>query len=138
MNRTKRPSAIPPVVVAIVVAVGLLGGCGSGDNSIQIEGEWRPIRGAATGDPPERRYLKFEENGDFVGNDGCNGMSGSLSLSGSKVDLEKYSTSDLGCSGQVDFAGLFRSAETVKRDGTRLIFLDSDGEPVLELEPSSE
>lgn len=86
-----------------------------------------PLAGTTWGEKP---FLTFNSDGTYVGNAGCNGISGDWEQEGGTVTFGSMATTDIACQDSPDWAMPPASA-TVTDDS--LTLLDADGGVIDEL-----
>ncbi len=89
-------------LILIILASFLLTACGSSQPANILTGFWDVISyGTASNQTPTmpnlNRALIFEADGKFSGNMGCNSFSGTYTIAGSQVTIEKTTSTQLAC-----------------------------------------
>lgn len=85
------------------------------------------VAGTTWGD---KAFLEFNSDGTYLGNAGCNGISGDWEQEGDTVTFGPMSQTDIGCEGSTDWA-LPPASATVTEES--LTLLDADGAVIDEL-----
>jgi META domain len=129
------------IVAATVMGVGLLVGCGSGAGSDRLVGTWLPKKAPTSQlEPsfdPSTATITFRESGRWVASDGCNKLSGSYELSGSKLTSDGDPIGGVGCmGGNLSYDLLLSETRSVKflHNGT-VAFESPSGKELLVLSP---
>ncbi|WP_084606020.1 META domain-containing protein [Agreia bicolorata] len=84
---------------------------------ISFTGQWK------TSDDTGETRIAFDENGDFVGFDGCNTWNGSFSVSDANATLSFTSATEVACSKDV----WLEKVTMAHIDGDSLVLTDSAG-----------
>lgn len=126
---------------AALACVVVLAGCGSGDPD--IAGEWVPTYVSEEYGEQlmqldfDKAHIEFDADGSWSARDGCNNVSGEY-----EVDQGDFESSTSGASagvgcprGSLHYRSVLGDAATVRLEDGRLVFVDDDGEAILELEP---
>jgi len=101
--------------------------------------EWEPVRmNGETFAPAAEIFLRFEQDGRYVGNGGCNSFRGAFVTNGDALLLSPAATTRMMCEETVsrqefEFLQLLMSARGFRRDGPVLVLNDATGTPVLDL-----
>lgn len=116
----------------------LLSGCSGSEDAEQedssrdvagetIAGAWRPVYVAERTQPlPNDAHIDFNEDGEWSGSDGCNAISGTLTLSGNEVQgVEPAGNTDIGCH-NLPFTLKVMATETIDQEGDTLEFRDAE------------
>lgn len=113
---------------AAVVSLAL-GGCtgGSGGSTTDVEGTW----GSTTQSSPN---LTFAPDGTVTGTDGCNRLTGSWSVDGDVVRIERLASTEMYCEGVDTWLS---NASHVALEGTSLRVSDANGSRIGTLERST-
>ncbi|MBB3180601.1 META domain-containing protein [Variovorax sp. Sphag1AA] len=140
-----RPAARPtaaPFTAIVLLAAGLLAGCGSGISLDEpIEGPvWRleqlgddPVTPA--GDPQRDAQLQFDRNnGKVSGSGGCNRVTGTFQRSGSTLKMGQLAATRMACTdpargaNEAQFFAALQSTTSYRLQGnSRMTLLDSGG-----------
>ncbi|MBO9516149.1 MAG: META domain-containing protein [Variovorax sp.] len=140
-----RPAARPtatPLAALVLMAAGLLAGCGSGISLDEpIEGPvWRleQLGGetVAPGSDPQRDpQLQFDRrNGRVSGSGGCNRVTGSFERSGSSLKMSQLASTRMACAdpargaSEAQFFAALQATTSYRLQGaSRMSLLDSGG-----------
>lgn len=140
-----RPAARPtsaPLAAIVLLAAGLLAGCGSGISLDEpIEGPvWRLEQlgddaVTPTGDPQRDAQVQFDRsNGKVSGSGGCNRVTGTFQRSGSTLKLGQLAATRMACTdpargaNEAQFFAALQSTTSYRLQGnSRMTLLDSGG-----------
>lgn len=131
MKIVRSVSTAAAIIVGFALGSIVLSGCSSeappnGVSSTvltSLAGKWTVPGGA------DETRITFDENGGFVGFDGCNTHTGSFLASDTEITLSFMSTTEVACSVNV-WLGKVTSASL---DGDSLVVTDSGGTQLGEL-----
>ena len=93
--------------VLLLTLFVFLTACSSSGNSLALEGEWTLVSyGDAASPTPAlpgvQTSIKFEADGQFGGNVGCNGLGGGYTVNGNQVTFESLISTLMFCEGISD------------------------------------
>ncbi len=101
--------------------------------------EWEPTELMSEAfDPVAEIFLRFENDGRYFGNGGCNTFRGAFVTNGSAVLLGPAGATMMACpedisSQEFEFLKALMTVREFERDGTTLALMDAAGEAVLKL-----
>jgi heat shock protein HslJ len=101
--------------------------------------EWEPVSLRAEPFAPAAEiFLRFEGDGRFFGNGGCNTFRGAFVTNGDAILFSPAASTMMACPEPIlgEEHSFLRALDTVRgfeRDGTRLVLRDAAGAEVLEL-----
>lgn len=94
---------------------------------------WLPVQIAGDKFKSGRAYIKFDQNGLFDGNAGCNKLNGKFSINGNKIEFANISTTLVGCidpeimKQEEMFVQLLTEVTKFTRNGKMLMLTDDEG-----------
>lgn len=109
---------------ALAAATLTLVGCASGDTS-KAQGTWGTAN--VTGEP----WLVLEADGSFNGSDGCNGVSGTYTVSSDTVTLDDMGSTLMFCEGVDTWLS---NAATARIDNNTMTVMNADAQEIGTLE----
>jgi heat shock protein HslJ len=101
--------------------------------------EWEPtMMNGETFAPAAEVFLRFEQDGRYFGNGGCNTFRGSFVTNGDAILLSPAATTRMMCEETVsrqefEFLQILMNVRGFRRDSSVLVLSDATGTPVLDL-----
>lgn len=121
MRRTLAILAPLAIVIALAGCTGPVIPDGLSTDQPTVNPDATSVVGIIWGDKP---FLEFNGDGTYVGNAGCNGISGDWEREGNTVTFGAMSQTDMACEDSTDWA--LPPASATVTDGS-LTLLDADG-----------
>ena len=119
-----------PMIAALATTTGLLlSGCGGTGTVSSTNGEEsvESVVGRWVSDEKGEPHLKFAENGEVSGSDGCNGILTTYEQDGSTVTLERFTTTLKACIGVDTW---LREARVLEIDGSTMTVKNGDEQEI--------
>ena len=129
-----------PVAVRLAVGVILVLALSTSAFAADLAGsEWRPTRiGSSDVTEDSKLFVQFKGQGKIAGHGGCNRFFGAYEISGDKIATGPIGSTKMGCPEPVmelehDFVAALMTAAAFRRDKTKLMLLDDDGNELVAL-----
>lgn len=127
-------------ILAALTAIALTG-VGVPAGAEQLPGsEWQPVEiNGVPFEPVTEIFIRFGQDGQFVGNGGCNSMRGTFVTSQAAILMGPAAMTRMACPDDVnrqefDFARTLGAARFFARNKTELTFSDGGGVPIMRLQ----
>lgn len=104
---------------------------GASDGADGREASQEELLGGWASDEKGNPRLDFSEDGTVTGTDGCNGISSSYTIEGSRVLVEQFASTLRACEGVDDW---LRAVREVTVEGDTMIVKNGSGEEIGELQ----